>query len=573
MGADVGRAGGGRGVELVVDLTRCQGYAQCAFLAPEIFRMCGDEALMYDPEPDDARRERVLRAAAACPVQAIHVDRLDGHDNTARMGASAPAEGPPQPADVSSQPAASAAPQRHDMALESFRRTGRIVIVGASVAGLRAAVALRKEGFAGALTVIGDEPYRPYDRPPLSKQVLSGWVPAEHTGLPRYDGLNARWLLGVRATGLDLVAKQVHLSEGGAVGFDRLLIATGVRARAWPNRAEATLSGVFVLRTRDDAAALRRRLAQRPYRVLVIGGGFTGSEVASACRELGVSVTVVEAGPAPLAGALGGVIGAVAGHMQRANGVDLRCGVTVTALESDAAGRLRGGRLSDGAMIEADVAVVALGGVRNVEWLHGSGLAAGPWGVGCDAGCRAFDVNGLVTDDVFVAGDVARSPHPLYDYQFLALEHWGNAVAQAEVAAHNMVSAQTDRWPHLASPVFWSEQFGATIKSVGVPTFADQVVIAQGSTAERRFVAAYGHRGRITAAVAFDQIKWLEFYARLIEAAAPFPPQFRTVDQPSDRQPVPAEMPDQTVRAPQATVVVTGHDPRERRAALVYPPR
>ena len=220
--------------------------------------------------------------------------------------------------------------------------------------------------------------------------------------------------------------------------------------------------------------------------------------------------------------------------MQRDHGVDLRCGVTVTRLEGDASGRLRRAHLSDGSTLEADVAVVALGAIRNVEWLRGSGLAATRWGVSCDAGCRAFDINGLVTDDVFVAGDVARFPHPLYDYQFLSLEHWGNALTQAEIAAHNMISAEADRWPHLATPTFWSVQFGTHIKSVGVPTFADEVVITQGSLAERRFVAVYGYEGRITAAVAFDQAKWLEFYQSLIDAAAPFPPAFRTVDQPAD---------------------------------------
>jgi 3-phenylpropionate/trans-cinnamate dioxygenase ferredoxin reductase component len=554
----------------VVDLTRCQGYAQCAFLAPDVFRMHGDEALMYDPEPGDAQREQVLRAAAACPVQAIRADQIGGMDAAAAMvpGSAAAAARPPLP--VPPQRAAGPTPSGWELkAIEAFRLTGRIVIVGASLAGLAAAASLRWEGFAGSLTLIGDEPYQPYDRPPLSKQVLDGWVPAEHTGLPYTDELNARWLLGVPATGLDLGNRQVRLGDGGTVEYDRLLIATGTRARPWVNQAEAALDGVFVLRTRDDAAGLLQRLADRSRRVLVIGAGFTGSEVASACRERGMAVTVAERGPAPLAGALGGVIGAVATDMQREHGVDLRCGVTVTALEGDGNGRLRRARLSDGTAIDADVAVVALGAVRNSEWLYGSGLAAGVWGVGCDAGCRAFDVNGVVTDDVFVAGDVARFPHPLYDYQFLALEHWGNAVTQAQAAAHNMVSAPADRWPHLASPVFWSAQFGTNIKSVGVPTYADQVVIAQGSVAERRFVAAYGYRGRITAAVAFDQAKWLESYQKMIDAAEPFPPEFRTVDQPADRQPVPAQI-DQRSRDLQATVVVTGHDPSERRAELVY---
>jgi NADPH-dependent 2,4-dienoyl-CoA reductase/sulfur reductase-like enzyme/ferredoxin len=547
-------------MRLVVDLTRCQGYGQCAFLAPDVFQMRGGEALMDNPEPDDSQRERVLRAAAACPVQAIRLGRIGLRD---RPGAA-------QPTLATAVPAQRTAPGLIEAGLQAFQRTGRIVIVGASLAGLAAAVVIRRDGFTGSLTLIGDEKYQPYDRPPLSKQALDGWISPDRTGLPGVDQLNAQWLLGIPATGLDLTNKAVHLADGSTVEFDRMLIATGTRARPWHNDTEATLDGVFVLRSRDDATRLHRRLAGRPKRVLVIGGGFTGSEVASACREQDLAVTVVERGSAPLAGALGGVIGDVASGLHREHGVDLRCGVTVTALEGDGAGRLRRAHLSDGSVIDAEVAVVALGAIRNTEWLRGSGLAVGIWGVACDAGCRAFDVNGVTTENIFVAGDAARFPHPLYDYQFLALEHWGNAVAQAEVAAHNMVSHPDDRWPHLATPVFWSAQFGTNIKSVGVPTFADEVMIAQGSVAEQRFVAAYGYRGRMTAAVAFNQGMWLEFYQSLIEAAAPFPPNFRAVDQPTAREPVPLGMPVREVRDYQATVVVTGHDPSERRAELVY---
>ncbi|MFF3463912.1 FAD-dependent oxidoreductase [Streptomyces sp. NPDC002619] len=531
-------------MKIVVDLTRCQGYAQCAFAAPDVFVIRGDEALLYDTDPGDAQREKVARAAAACPVQAIFLDREDAqHRPAGPEDGTAP--GPEQ----------------------ALGRAGRIVIVGASLAGLRAALVLRREGFTGSLTVIGDEPHPPYDRPPLSKQVLLSQVPARRTALPRRDGLDAHWRLGVAATGLDLSGKQVLLADGEKVGFDRLLIATGVRARPWPNEAEAGLDGLFALHTPEDADELRQRLAAGPGRVLVIGAGFTGCEVASACRELNIPVTVVERGRAPLLGALGAVIGGVAAQIQRDHGVDLRCGVQVEAVEGDDSGRLRRARLSDGSTVDVDVAVAALGSIRNVEWLGSSGLAAGVWGVACDAGCRAVDVNGVVTDDVFVAGDVARCPHPVYDYQYLALEHWGNAVAQAEIAAHNMISAQSERWPHLALPEFWSTQFGTEIKSVGVPTYADQVVIAQGSVDERRFVAVYGYRGRITAAVAFNQSKWLEFYEGLIDRAAPFPPSFHTVDQPIDGRPVAAEVP---VRpTPEATVVVTGHGPSERRATLV----
>lgn len=536
-------------MKLVVDLTRCQGYAQCAFLAPSVFTMHGDgEALLYDPDPDDELRERVLRAAAACPVQALVLDR--------------------GPASQEDRAAVASAQNGHGRRDEAFLRTGRIVVVGASLAGARAAGALRFEGFTGSLTVVGDEPYDPYDRPPLSKQVLKGQVDAGHTGLPRRQAIEADWRLGVAATGLDLAENLVRLADGSSIGFDRLLIATGVRARPWPKPAEAALEGVLVLRTREDAEALRRLVAARPGRVLVIGAGFTGSEVASVCRELDVPVTVAEAGPAPLVAALGGTIGAVAADMQREAGVDLRCGVMVTALEGEN-GRLRRARLSDGTTLDVDVAVAALGGVRNVEWLEGSGLAAGRWGVACDAGCRAFDANGLVTDDVFVAGDIARAPQPAFGYQLLALEHWGNAFAQAEVAAHNMLSDQASRWPHLSVPIFWSTQFGNEIKSVGVPSIADQVVVTQGSLSERRFVAAYGRRGRLVGAVTFNHARWLEFYERQIERAAPFPPDFRTVEQPADMHPVDAEFPAQPIPTQEATVVLTGNDPSERRATLL----
>ncbi|NUT39849.1 MAG: FAD-dependent oxidoreductase, partial [Thermoactinospora sp.] len=189
------------------------------------------------------------------------------------------------------------------------------VVVGASLAGLRAAESLRAEGFGGELTVIGDEPYEPYDRPPLSKQVLAGRASPAHTTLVRDESLQARWLLGEPATALDLEARHVRLAGGREIGFDRVLIATGTRARPWPDAAEAALSGVFTLRGRDDATRLQAALAAGPRRVLVVGGGFTGSEIASVCREMGLAVTLVERGPAPLAGALGAAAGSVAARL------------------------------------------------------------------------------------------------------------------------------------------------------------------------------------------------------------------------------------------------------------------
>jgi 3-phenylpropionate/trans-cinnamate dioxygenase ferredoxin reductase subunit len=452
------------------------------------------------------------------------------------------------------------------MIRDDFKEKGRIIIVGASLTGLRAAEGLREEGFRGHLTIIGDEPGEPYDRPPLSKQVLKGWVPADHTKLPRLRRVDAEWRLGVAATALDRANRLVRLADGSEVPGDRLLIATGVRARRWPNAQEAALKGVFTLRTSDDAARLQAALAARPRRVLIIGSGFIGSEAASVCRELGLEVTVTERGPAPLCGPLGGVIGAIAAEMQRAAGVDLRTGVSVLALEGDAGGHVRRAQLSDGSTLDVDVVLTSLGSVRNVEWLEGSGLAAGFWGVGCDAGCRALDINAVVTTHVFVAGDIARAPHVLYDYQFLAMEHWDNAVLGARVAAHNMVCEDVDRWPHLLIPQFWSGQFGVNIKSVGVPSFGDEIMFVQGSVKQRRFAAAYGRRGRIVGAVTFNHAKWIDHYRDQIARSGPFPPHPPGFDFPEDMRVMPADFPPRGMPTETPDVVVTGHDPSERRA-------
>ncbi|HTK09678.1 MAG TPA: FAD-dependent oxidoreductase [Ktedonobacteraceae bacterium] len=456
---------------------------------------------------------------------------------------------------------------------KDVRFDGRVVIVGASLAGLRAAETLREEGFTGPLTLIGDEPYPPYDRPPLSKSVLTGWLPATNIFLPQMHDINATWLLGQPATQLDLTQKTVVLADGQLIPFDRLLITTGTRARQWPDATQAALDGVFTIRTLDDGARLRQRLAAGPKHVLVIGAGFTGSEVASVCRELGLVVTVTERSAAPLAGALGGAAGMIAAHLQRASGVDLRCNVTVLSIEGDAQGRLCLARLSDGDALEVDVAVMALGAVRNIEWLQSSGLAADARGVVCDASCRVFDADGIVTDDIFVAGDVARWPHPLFDGQLLAVEHWGNAVAQATIAAHNMVCAPTERRAHRHIPNFWSNQFGLNIKSVGLPTFADEVVVTQGSVSARRFVAAYGHKGRMVAALAVNMPRGLDVYEMLIAQKSPFPPALNAPDGPTPLHVVSSGFPtqEQPTHSPVATTTGPGPNtpPEEHTAAYV----
>ncbi|GAB2995370.1 FAD-dependent oxidoreductase [Amycolatopsis acidiphila] len=420
----------------------------------------------------------------------------------------------------------------------------RVVIVGASLAGLRTAEALRQNGFAGRLTLIGAEPHEPYDRPPLSKTVLSGWLGTDQVLLPRTCDLHAEWLLGVPATGLDPAAREVRLADGRAVAFDRLVLATGARARRWSDPAEAALRGVHLLRGRDDADLLRADLAEAVEangRVLVIGGGFTGSEVASSCRDLGLPVTVTQRGAAPLAGALGEVVGSAIGERQQAHGIDLRVRTTVRRLEGDASGRLRRARLSDGSALDVRVAVVAVGSVRDTGWLRGSGLTADERGVSCDAACRALDAEDRVVDGVYVAGDVARWRHPRFDTGPVSFEHWGNAVDQAETVAHNMMSE--DVRENDALPAFWSDQFGLNIKAVGMPAVADQVVLAQGSFEHGPFVAVYGRTGVTVGAVAVNSPRVLDGYAALVTERAPFPPVIDALRSPGRMVPVDSRIP------------------------------
>jgi NADPH-dependent 2,4-dienoyl-CoA reductase/sulfur reductase-like enzyme len=410
------------------------------------------------------------------------------------------------------------------------QRSEHAVVVGAGLAALRGAEAMREVGFSGRIAIVGAEPYRPYDRPPLSKHVLTGAIPADATALPGSLGLDVDWHLGCPAVGLDRDGRTVRLTDGRTLPYERLLIATGTRARPWPNPHEGRLAGVFTLRGRDDAAALRKALAAGPRRVLVIGGGFIGCEVASLCRQLGLPVTLVEPGPTPLARVLGSTVGAFIGAIHEGYGVDLRCGSEVEWLE-DAGGRLVRAHLVDGTRIDADVAVVALGAVRNTEWLAGSGLSADPGGVDCDAAGHVLDVDGEADPRIAAAGDVARFPHPLYGGRRVALEHWSQAVAQG-IHAGRLLAGVAPEGPYGALPTFWSTQGELVVKSAGLTEGADAVAITQGDPASGRFIALYGSGGRCIAAVSVDSARWLPAHAELVAAGASFPPRGAATDRP-----------------------------------------
>ena len=404
------------------------------------------------------------------------------------------------------------------------------VVIGASLAGLRGAEALRDGGYDGPLTIVGDEPHRPYDRPPLSKHVLAGELHAEATTLPILSRLQAAWRLGQPAVALERDRRIVHLADGTAIPYEKLLIATGAKARSWSG-AGAELAGIFTIRTLDDARALRRALERRPSRVLVVGAGLIGCEAASCCRDLGLAVTLIDPNPTPLARLLGIVIGATLAERMRAAGVDLRPNTTVESFSGEA-GRVRRAHVRGGQAIDTDLVIMALGATRDTGWLAASGLAADAGGLTCDRTCRALSAVGEPDPAIYAAGDVARWPNPLYGDHPMTVEHWGNAVDQARHAAVNMLASTSDQRPYRHLPSFWSSQFGLNIKLAGFTQGADAMAVVQGSRASHRFLVVYGRAGRSVAALSFDQARWLPAYAEAVAAGSSFPPILAATDQP-----------------------------------------
>jgi NADPH-dependent 2,4-dienoyl-CoA reductase/sulfur reductase-like enzyme len=385
----------------------------------------------------------------------------------------------------------------------------RIVVVGASLAGLRAVERLRERGFDGELTLIGEELHRPYDRPPLSKQVLQGAWDPEQTFFRRKDGYDALALdmrLGVRAASLDLRARRVALGDGTFAEYDRLIIATGARVRTLPGIAPRP--GLFVLRSLDDAIALREELMRSP-RVAIVGAGFIGLEVAASCRARGLQVTVVEALPVPLSPSLGPAFCEMVAAMHRDHGVDMRTGVTVTDVFGDS--RVAGIALSDGSRIDADVVVVGIGVTPNTEWLAGSGLTLDN-GIVCDS-------SGEAAPAVYAAGDAARVANQWHG-DSPRIEHWTNAVEQAVHAADNALAGSAAATSFSSVPYFWSDQYDRKIQFVGRARPHDEIAIVDGSLADRRFTALYRRGERLVACLTVNQPAALIKYKKLLAGNA-----------------------------------------------------
>ena len=377
-----------------------------------------------------------------------------------------------------------------------------IVIVGGSLAAVRAAETLRNGGFDGAITLIGAEAHMPYDRPPLSKNYLAGDWEADRIALRKpedLDALNVSWLLGEPATALNTTANTVTRANGDVVHYDGLIIATGGLVRRLPN--QPAIAGVHVLRTLDDAAALRAELAEGT-RVVVIGAGFIGLEAAATATKRGAVVTVLEGLEAPLIRALGAEMGSAIGAVHARNGVTIRCGVQVASINGDT--HVTGVSLVGGDTVEADVVLVGIGVAPATQWCETSGLAIRD-GIVCDANLNAGPPN------VFVAGDVARWPNPLFaDIEpDMRVEHWTNAAEQGAHAAKNLLATLRNAplEPYGAVPFFWSDQFDARVQFLGRATAQATVDVVAGNPADGKWCAIYCENDRLTGVLGVSQPK------------------------------------------------------------------
>lgn len=372
-------------------------------------------------------------------------------------------------------------------------RTDPVLIIGAAMGGLRAAESLRKAGYAGPLTLIGDEPHAPYNRPPLSKEVLEAEVTHEAVAFPaRAEMADVAWMLSARAASLDLAARTITTDDGTTHPWRAVVLATGLRPRRLPFPPQA---GRHVVRSLDDALALRAELTPGA-RVVVIGSGFLGCELSSTATKLGGSVTVVTPSVEPMIRPLGGMLAAELRRRLETEGVAFEREAHVAGFEGG--DRVTGVALADGRVIPADVVIEAIGSDCNVEWLAGSGLDVRD-GVLTDNALRALTEAGDVLDDVYTVGDLARFPNPMFDDVPRRIEHWNiptdtgrrvGAVLAARLAGEGYEAAVATRFAPM--PSFWSNQFDIRLQAYGLPQLGrDDVRMLEGDLTGESAVGYY----------------------------------------------------------------------------------
>ena len=396
----------------------------------------------------------------------------------------------------------------------------RVVIVGAGLAGIRCAEALRERGFDGQIVLVGDENHSPYTRPPLSKQVLAGTREEDRVQLRSAEeiaGLELDLRTGTAVVALDVESREVRLADGSTLPFDGLVISTGARARSLP--AFEGRPGVYTLRTLDDSRALRAALDEA-VSVVVVGGGFIGAEVAATAHGAGKKVTIVEPQEAMLVRGLGTELGGAIEALHRANDVDVRSGTSVEDVNDD--GSITTLTLSDGAELAGDVIVLGVGAIPNVEWLEGSGLGLDN-GVRCDEFCRVLDDSGAPVSGIVAAGDVARWKSLSQDDN-VRVEHWTNAQEQAAAAARTLAFdlGATNESPGAfdPTPYVWSDQFGKKIQVVGYVQGTDTAHVVKGDIDSGSFLALMERDGVLVGAVAVAMVPALVKARMLVDSSA-----------------------------------------------------
>jgi 3-phenylpropionate/trans-cinnamate dioxygenase ferredoxin reductase subunit len=360
----------------------------------------------------------------------------------------------------------------------------RVVVVGGSLAGLRAAQALRRGGFVGDLVVVEPDPDAPYDRPPLSKAFLTGDVASDAVRVPvnGIDELRLEWRRAT-AVALDAERRELTFDDGASLAADGIVLACGATPRRLPGAED--ISGVHVMRSLADARAIRAGLEEAGRRVAVIGGGFIGAEIAASARSRGHEVTIVEALERPLGRVLPVLLAERCAALHRDNGVSLRLGVGVDRITPDTAHGAAGVELADGSVVEADVIVVGIGVIPNDQWLGGSGLEIADGVVCADTLVAA--------PGIVAAGDVARWPSPRFGER-IRVEHWENAVDMGTRAGSNLLAASRgeDLEPYDPVPWFWSDQYDRKIQLAGRCTSDDIVHVVEDDPQAGRFLALIG---------------------------------------------------------------------------------
>lgn len=446
--------------ELLVEVNnnKCQVYGFCQQEAPDVFRIGEDGMLHYKSRPDPELAGAIRQAARVCPKQAIRLElpgpRLRIQD-------------------------------RYDSPV--IPQYGRVVVVGGGLAGFSAAERMRDRGFAGELIVVGEEPHPPYNRTPLSKEIITHQYKLSDLPIHTVDA-DVVWRTGTRAVGLDPYRNEVYLPGGEKLKFDGLVIATGVEPRRPPG-APLESDKVWMIRNLEDGIGIDAAMTDECEHVVVVGGGFIGCEVAVSALRRGRQATLINSGPALLTRVLGNRVGQLLTRIHHAAGVNVINNAKVTDWRETRRGRLEL-TLTSGVRIRADLVVVGIGSVPRVEWLRGSGVDTSD-GVLCAATTHVVDEDLRPFQRVAAAGDVARWPNHRFDEVPRRVEHWTNAVEMGQAAADALLAGPEQAAQYTPIPRFWSEQHGIRIKGAGLPALATYTTLLAGTYRSRKFLVGY----------------------------------------------------------------------------------